>query len=392
MEKFPTPQPEKPELPEITIPTQDTYLRTTADRTLRSIPDSKVGRPEELTPRERVSYFEAAYNAIVGNKKLERLVVKALKRTDIKDMTAFAQVMNTFTEYCVSLTDKEIDDLLRNFKMKLMQNVHSYAAEFALTENDERSIRMGRLGAETFDESLNTKGVKSVVRFVRARKKIHELSPVTIPAFYFNDFLDAQHKIDLIEIIQDVDSFIMNLIQVKSKEYKDDEIKNITQAHKRWVYENAVDLESYERTHENHSGDSAEYRKFSQTVSNLEDVFLEVLLDSNAIKDIDVLAERFQLSGVTQSQRIWIMSHYIKISLNLLEKMEKDNMLTKPQVDVIESFFKKIKSQLDVLTQPKDRFNGISEIHSICTNEDKVVSDEIIFKAEGGQRKVLVTK
>ena len=152
-----------------------------------------------------------------------------------------------------------------------MQNVHAYAAEFALTENDEQLIRMGRLGAETFDESLNTKGVKSVVRFVRARKKIHELSPVTIPAFYFNDFLDAQHKIDLIEIIQDVDSFIVNLIQVKSKEYKDDEIKNITQAHRRWVHENAVDLESYERAHENHSGDSAEYRKFSQTVSNLEE-------------------------------------------------------------------------------------------------------------------------
>lgn len=384
---------EVPKPPEVVIPTQDLYHRTTQERHLHAIPDQNISYPEELALKDKSKYFDAAFENIVGSKKLERLVIKALKRTDVKDMTSFASVMNTFTEFCVSLTDKEIDDLLRNFKAGLIKHVNQYREEFKLSDRDIQDIQMGRLGADTFDESLNTTGVKSVARFVRARKKLHEISPQTIPAFYFQDFLDAQHKIDLIELIEGSDGYIMNLIQVKSKEYREGEIEIIANAHQRWVNENAMNMEAFEKNFTIEEKDSFERNNFWETVEGMEIVFIDILTQT-LTPSMDSVMEKLQLRGLPEGERVWALSHFAQSCLDFLGtfKGNNDAPLTEPQIQAIEDFFKSILQQVEIVTKQGKDFKGISEIHSISTNGATIVYDEVIFSASGNQRKVLKMK
>lgn len=386
-----TPKQEKP--PEVAIPTQDLYHRTTQERHLHAIPDQNISYPEELPLKDKNKYFDAAFENIVGSKKLERLVIKALKRTDVKDMTSFASVMNTFTEYCVSLTDREIDDLLRNFKSGLIKHVNQYREEFKLSDKDVQDIQMGRLGADTFDESLNTTGVKSVARFVRARKKLHEVSPQTIPAFYFQDFLDAQHKIDLIELIEGPDGYIMNLIQIKSKDYKEGEIDTITHAHRRWVNENAMNMEAFEKNFSIEEKDSFERNNFWETVEGMEIVFIDILTQT-INPTVESVMEKLQLRGLPEGERVWALSHFTQSCLDFLNTFRENNdaPLTGLQIQAIEDFFNSILQQVEIIAKQDKDFKGISEIHSISTNAETVVYDEVIFNATGSQRKTLKMK
>lgn len=379
-----TPKQEKP--PEIKIPTVDPITHKHQDRILSAIPDDSVRIPEQMTGRERNDAFEKAYAAIVGNEKLEQLAIRGIKG----DLSAFSARTNKITELCLSLSDEEIDSIVRKFNEVLRSKSQYYATQYNLNNEELDFLKNGmRVVRERREDIFNSIGVKSVTHFVRSRLKLHSAKPETVPAFYFENYLDSWHNIDLIEMFERGDGLVMNLIQIKSRDYTTEEIAKNTEIHKAWVDGYAVDLNTYEKSFEVEPEDSNRYKEFFGEVSHVEDLLVDML--TGEVMSTDVLFEKLGLKGVPNVERAWILSTYIGAIKEAFAHVE-DVGLTEEQLSRIHGIIEDIEVNLALLLAKKKDLKGISEIHSICTVAEKQVCDVVIFKAEGGDRKAIHIK
>lgn len=206
-------------------------------------------------------------------------------------------------------------------------------------------------------------------------------SPQTFPAFYFENYLDSTHKIDLIESVDTDHGIILNLIQIKSHEYTGEEIEANTGAHRQWVDGYMSDISSYERDFLAQPEDSPEFKLFLEKVQNMEDVFIDLLSG-----DIDVnkssLYEILGLGSFPTTQRLWILDNYLPEIKNETEELLTQGSLDQEQYDQIIGVLDDLEQQLQKTKKAKENIRGVFEIHSLCAVDKKVVSDVTIFKAE----------
>ncbi len=379
-----TPKQEKP--PEIKIPTVDPITHKHQDRILSTILDSSIKIPEQMTGRERNDAFEVAFTKIVGNEQLERLTIRAVKG----DRTSFPELTNRMTELCLALSDGEIDDVVRKFNDTLRSKVDLYANKYTLSSEEIAHLKNGmKMVGEKRKDIFNPIGIKSVAHFVRSRLKLHSAKPETTPAFFFENNLDGEHNIDLIEVFDQPEGVVMNLIQVKSKDYTTEEIAKNTEIHKNWVDGYAIDLNAYEKSFEVEPEDSNRYKEFFGEVSRVEDLLVDML--TGEAMSTEVLFEKMGLTGVPNVERTWILSTYIGAIKEAFGHVE-DVGLTEEQLSRIHGIIGDIEAKLASVLAKKKDLKGISEIHSICTVAERQVSDVVIFKAEGGDRKAVHIK
>jgi len=394
MEKSTLPQIENPKPPEIKIPTYDHVTRKMSELSLHAIPDSSVHNPDTVSLRVHKDDFEKAYNAIVGNISLQRLFLEAFlrKKKDKYDVMGYAQIENTFSQHCISLSDAEIDNLIRNFRNAVLKNIReNKCKDYNLNQEDIHKLTASQTEkGSLFSESFGPEGIKSVVRFVRNRLKMHAVNPVTIPAFYFENYLDARHKIDLIEIIKDDKNVIMNLIQIKSRDFTEEEIQKNTNAHRDWVNEYAMDLSVYEKTLQNEPVDSQKLKELFEEAFHLEDVLTDILTGDKPISK-DLLFDKLGLKGRPNIEVLWVLSTYMEVFKDACSHVE-DMGLTDDQINRIRGVITDIQAQVDVLLKKKKDLEGISEVHSVFVVHERQVSDVIIFKGEGDKRKALNIK
>jgi len=394
MEKSTLPQIENPKPPEIKIPTYDHVTRKMSELSLHAIPDSSVHNPDTVSLRVHKDDFEKAYNAIVGNISLQRLFLEAFlrKKKDKYDVMGYAQIENTFSQHCISLSDAEIDNLIRNFRNAVLKNIReNKCKDYNLNQEDIHKLTASQTEkGSLFSEYFGPEGIKSVVRFVRNRLKMHAVNPVTIPAFYFENYLDARHKIDLIEIIKDDKNVIMNLIQIKSRDFTEEEIQKNTNAHRDWVNEYAMDLSVYEKTLQNEPVDSQKLKELFEEAFHLEDVLTDILTGDKPISK-DLLFDKLGLKGRPNIEVLWVLSTYMEVFKDACSHVE-DMGLTDDQINRIRGVITDIQAQVDVLLKKKKDLEGISEVHSVFVVHERQVSDVIIFKGEGDKRKALNIK
>jgi len=377
------PPQEKP--PQIKIPMKDPSTNQKREGALSAIPNNTIRIPEQMSGREKSEAFETAYSKIVGNEQIEKITVRGVQG----DINAFAAATNKITELCLSLSDEEIDSIMRRFNETLRVKADFYINKYKLSSEQAGYLKNGMKIEGNPRTILNPIGVKSVVHFVRNRLNLHSANPKTVPAFYFENHLDAQHKIDFIEMFEREDGMVMNLIQVKSREYIGAEIEKNTQAHREWVNNYALNLRAYENSFEVEPKDSGRYKEFFGKVSHIEDLLVDMI--AGETMTTDVLFEKMGLKGVPNVERTWILSTYIGAIKGAFAHVE-DVGLTDEQLSRIHSMIDDIEAKLAlVLTQKKD-LKGISEIHSICTVAERQVSDVVIFKAEGADRKAIYVK
>ncbi len=369
--------PEK--VPQIKIPTRDPNTLKQQDRILSAIPDSTIGIPLQMTDRERVDAFEVAYGAIVGNEKLERLAVRGIN----EEKGVFAKLMNQLSKLCLSLSDDQIDDIIRKFNENLRSKATKYDGEYKLNSKSLEDLKTGRkmMGGSV--------GIKSVVHFVRSRLKLHSAKPETIPAFFFEDYLDSWHDIDLIEMFAQEDGMVMNLIQIKSRNYTPNEIEENTEIHKKWVDRHTIDLNAYEKSLESEPEDPERFKELFTEANQIEDFLMDMI--TRETMTVDVLFEKMGLKGMPNVERVWVLSRYIDVIKKASIHVE-DVGLTEDQSSHIHGIISEIEAKLAVLIEQKNNLKGISEIHSICTVGENQVSDVVIFKPEGRERKAVNIK
>jgi|SRR5579872_5885620 len=376
--------PENSPPPRIGVIEENPASHKTVERPLKTLADSSVKNPENMSPSERGDAFKRAYDFIVGNRDLERLVVKGFLSE--KNVMPYAELMNTITEACISLSDVEIDNIIRKFKEGLRSRAVSYADEFGLSGKQLENLQTGMWNDRDPKSALNPGGIKAAAHFVRARKKLHESEPSTIPAFYFENHLDASHKIDLIEVIEREDGIVLNLIQIKSYEYEEQQIEENTEAHRDWVDGFVIDLMAYERNFSEEPDDSERMREFLTNVQVVQDVFLDILTGQQNISK-QLLFEKLGFGNRPKVEQVWILNEYLPAVIKVVDGLKIEGVIGDAEYLIIMPIFDEMRKQLDAVRNQKKDLTGVAEVHSICAVNEKVVSDKVIFKAEGEKRK-----
>ncbi len=345
-------------------------------RDLQNIFDKEIFDPAIMSHEKRNNAFNKAYYAVTENAELEALVIRGMTE---KKVLYFAAAMNYITEACLSLTDQEIETIVRKFKEKLRSKSHLYAN--VLSSGDLTDLQTGRWGDKNPHQTFNPVGIQAVTRFVRARKKLHELSPRTFSAFYFNNYLDAVHKIDLIESIDTEKGIVLNLIQIKSREYPEGEIQKNTQAHRDWVNQYMTSIGSYEKDFLSEPPDSPKRKEFLSKIDTIEDVFIDVLTGDTPVTR-DLLYAQLGIGNFPKAEQIWILENYLPTIKEELDVLVANETVDKENADLLFSILNELEIQLEKAKQYKNNLKGIFEIHSLCTVNEKVESDTIVFRAK----------
>jgi hypothetical protein len=370
--------------PRVNIMEENPASHKNVERKFSAIPDDTIHNLDSMSSAERSEAFSKAYKEIVGNEELEKLVIKGFLSEN--NVMPYAQLMNTLTEKCISLSDTEIDSVIRKFKESLRSRATKYATNFNLTGKQLENLQTGMWNDRNPKAALNPEGIKGVARFVRARKMVHALEPKTIPSFYFENYLDAQHKIDLIEVTEREDGAVLNLIQIKSFEYKPGDIEDITRSHKAWVDGFTIDLEAYEKNYSEEPEDSPQMKEFMTNVDKVQDVFLELLTGEDVFSK-ELLFERLGIGNRPKIQQIWILNEYLPQVLEALDMLKVEGTIGDSEYLTLMPVFDEIRKQLEAVKYQKKDMTGVAEVHSLCTVNEKVVSDKIIFQGQGNKRK-----
>jgi hypothetical protein len=249
-------------------------------------------------------------------------------------------------------------------------------------------LQTGRWGGRDPKDALNPGGIKAVAHFVRARKMLHTVSPQTFPAFYFENYLDAHHKIDLVEVLERKEGLMINLIQIKSHEYNPGDVENITQSHRDWVNEFTTDLSSYEKNFSVEPENSQAFREFFETADNIGLILIDVLA-GDELPDKNLLYEKLGIGKLPKVEQVWILEQYLPVIEEELEKMVSGGWFTGEYSQKISDIINDLKTQLKKARKHKKDLAGVSEIHSLCAVGERVVSDTMIFKAGGNDRKAI---
>lgn len=378
-ESFGAPQ----EIPDIRIPNQIDTTDTPTDFKLSPIPDEKI--PSKESANKIRGKFEDAYASVVSDKKLERLAVEAIANPDVHArVNVFAKINNIITERCISLSDGEIDLIVESFK----KNIVAHADTYDVPHPVRIAIKQGRLNSDTFRDSFSSQGIKSVIQFARARKLLHQATEGAIPALYFQDYFDAKHKIDLIEVEEHPDGTVLQLIQVKSRPYTEGEIDGIADSHYKWIHSFAVPVSAYEHSFDEEPEDSEKYKEFFAEADRLEEIVLELVTSEPPLTTKQFI-ERIGLSGKPSAEKIWLLKEYIPLFEQMFTEHKDELGLEQSVCDAVDRVFSDVHREIDKIMTAKTELKGIKEVHSLCTVGERIVSDRVVFTGEGHDRKAI---
>lgn len=197
----------------------------------------KAGQYNELLAKARE---EILNDESLLNKILQAITAKTQDRAVIK----FAEVENILVEKCINLTENDTDNLIRQLGKKFLDYIKSGNKISEITGQVREDLLTGRF-------NIDSRGIKSVVSFIRERVKLLIKKPAQRFILGFNNRLDATRKIDLVEIILgETDTIIeqLNFIQVKSSSPTNEEVSHIVREHKIFAHRDILSLKDIENS------------------------------------------------------------------------------------------------------------------------------------------------
>ena len=209
---------------------------------------SELKIPIDLNKIKRGEYDELlteARNSILNDQNLLDKILQAVTaKTEGGSVIKFAEVENILVEKCINLTLNDIENLIRQLGKKFLVYTR---------QGDKMSRVIGRVREElvTGRFNIDSRGIKSVVSFIRERVRLLLSRPEQKFIIGFNNRLDASRKIDLIEIIFGENILTidqLNFIQIKSSQPLEGEIDNIVTEHRDFANRDILSLEEIENS------------------------------------------------------------------------------------------------------------------------------------------------
>ncbi len=342
--------------------------------------------PVDLKEESVSDAYSVAFNTIKENQtKLEDIFVRSIVKKISIEKASY--LINFFTKVCINLSDNEIDILANQFKENMRRNSNALALKHSLTD-DEKNILITGHKLQGRDP-LEVFGIKTMVHFIKLRKKLHEFEPKTIPNFYIEDYLDSIHKIDLVEIFESESGIVVNLIQLKSYAYKQGEEAVYHGFHKRFIEGSLVDIGSYKSMLSKKPEDATDIESFMNDVESVKGAFINVLTSENPSKE--KLFEELHIGkGRNKAQRAWIIERYLGFLINEVNDLKNEDIIDQSDYLLILKILDDVNSELIRVSNLTKDLTGISEIYSICATRDGEVSKKLLFSASEDKRKAVV--
>lgn len=340
--------------------------------------------------------FEEAFNLMQSN--FDVLVDTAIKSFITYEHPEKASYLtNFFTKICIKLDDRQISLLMDNFTESIRRMTPEITKKYNLTNHQAHILISGTRISESFvdgkikksiNNPFNAYGVKAMVRFIRSRQLLYKAKPETPVHFYIEDYLDSVHKIDLLELVQTENGFVLNLIQLKSHRYGDGDTEKYHSYHRNFVNGFLVDIESYESALLSQPDNVENIDSFMSDNESVENAFLEFLTSGNFSKD-DLLKSLGIDSKIKRAQKFWIIRKYLSLLKDKIRYMKEKELFEPEEIEKIEKVLSEIQSELNTILSKTRDLTGITEVYSVCASEKGEESKELIFSASGSKRKAV---
>lgn len=230
------------------------------------------------------------------NEKLNRLMIKAIQAKEGMNVVWFSQIENLFIKNCVNLTDGEIDSLVRQFNEKFRRWYNEHRGTIEVTGKTMQEIQTGHW-------DILPNGIRSVVHFLRARRRLLESQPKQNYEFLFDDALDARWKADVVEVIfrEDDGNLIideLNLIQIKSSQPTREEKSSITSSHRNFFSGGILSPEQLENVFlgETDRVQIKGVERFLKTEEAVKEALLDIITEPSLTDDLDLIFKKLQMN------------------------------------------------------------------------------------------------
>jgi hypothetical protein len=265
--------------------------------------------PNKLKKFEYDELLAKARDRILNDDFVAKLVSAMIEKSlSNKSVRKLVEIENNLVEACIDLGDTDIDNLVGQLNMKSLQYLSKNEHIQKIPRQAHEDIYSGRWNPYSA-------GIKSVVHFIRERSKLLMLEPSKKFAIGFNDRLDVDRKIDLIEIIfTEVASDIeqLNLIQVKNSTPNEKEISDIVNEHRSFANFDILrlgDIKDFDLSEE------MEEQLFEETLSNqaimIEKIF-EICVNYQKVNP-EVLIDMLGLGNLSNFQKSWLLDTNLEI-------------------------------------------------------------------------------
>lgn len=315
--------------------------------------------------------------ALIDNDELYQRFFEGIKDLDNHDASRFSSVKNLFIRHCINLSDDEIEALVRQFNVGISEYARKNPGSIPPQHRDPEKIR---------EMKMNSRGVLSVLEFLRARRTLLELDPATEYTFSTEDILDAKYKIDIVECIYDTSNtdtrnvHTMNLIQVKSSAPRESEISKIISGHRAWIHSAVMDFGAFRREYTDGIPKSLIIKDLSENTKAVGNILMDMCTDPDGFKP-NIFLAKLDLEKLTNKHRAWLISEYVPIIKAAIETSIQEDTITPEQaaeiIQLLDQLEKNVRSKAKL---PKN-IGRIRNVNSIITVGKQVIS-EINLKSQ----------
>lgn len=354
-------------------------------------PDDHIERRLEPVGLSEKSNYEAlveAREAIVGNENLHRGMLNAILAKESRDVTGFARIENMFVAYSENLTDRDIENLVRQFNTGFKNYIIAERKRLKISEAVYQMIIRG-------EKDISPRGIQSVLAFISNRRDQLSMNPGQKYGFYTEDILDAKHKIDLIEcLFEDTPEGMvvskMNLIQVKSSEPSKETQEAIIDTHRRWILSSVMDHDSLEREFTEGMPSQISVETFTKSVEETGEIVAEIINDPDNF-NIEKFMDGLNFNKLSDKQKAWTFSKIGTVLKKKIVQLFEEGRVTGEQAERITKDLDSMENKLSAKSRLPRNLTSINTVNSVIAVGETVIRNKRILDVPPtpGAKKIL---
>ena len=313
---------------------------------------------------------------------IRKIVLAIILKISKNSAKGLAEIENDLVERCIELKDEDIETAIKQLDKKILEYVRLHQGDMQISGRELTEITTGKWRLTVKDEwGLGSKGVRSVVSFVRERIKLLGSGPAQSFMIGFNSNLDARNKVDLIEVIFGENGFDieqLNLIQVKSSGPTEEEIDDIVCKHRDYINEEMMSLKEI--------GDlelppEKEKQIFEETLNDqgiMFDRIFQICVDYEKT-DQEKLMGMLGLKKLNNLHRAWILDTYFETIKEQIEAACNEGYVEEKRKDDLIRDLGLLRQTLISRTGIPARMIKINSVNSIIAVGSKIIKQVEVY-------------
>jgi len=338
--------------------------------------------------------LKEAQQTLLSENMYKKFLLATLNKDENRNYRGLCEIENIFIATLEDLSDNEIDATIRQFNSNFKRFISEYSGSIKINAEQRRKIfENDSKNNREIRGNIHENSIKSVIQFIRARKKLLDSNPTQQYAFYAESSLDEHYGIDLIECIYgdggNIDT--MNIIQIKSSKPSVEEQAEITTRHKDWISSSLMDLDSFEREYTDGIPENLAIEQLAQNSDEVGNLLLDLCTNPNGFKPENFI-EKLNLEELNHKQKAWLLAKYSSILKEKIIEAVAQEMIPQQYADEVLEKLSALENRLRAKARLPRNLSFISAIHSIIAVGPTIIHDEEIASGSEPHHKKKIMK